>query len=116
MTTYKELIENIKEIHIVNNIINDIKESIKLDKWENIIRKNNYNWYDISAKEELTEEFIIYYKEHVKWILICNFQNLSEEFIKEYVYIRNWFMLKNNSNISSELYKKLMKLLEKIIL
>jgi hypothetical protein len=62
MITYTELLKEIKEINIVNYIINDVKKSNQLDKWDEFLENKFYEWDIISDKhlvKTLLENFKI---------------------------------------------------------
>ena len=45
---------------------------------------DNLNWYDISNKYILSENFIRKYKNKVFWTYISIYQKLSDDFIREF--------------------------------
>ena len=106
MITFQELVDEIKEINIVYNIINNVKEGQLLDeldkiiKWNEIIRKYNNNWEKISQHATLSEDFIREYQDKVLWWLITYNQELSEDFIREFQDYVDWYGICQYQNIS----------------
>ena len=86
----------------VKNIIKWINEGFN----ENYTVKNlpnNINkiyWDFISQYQELSENFIIKYKDYVNWNYISIFQNLSESFIIKYKNEVNWSNISINQKLS----------------
>ena len=108
--SYTELLKGIKEINIVNNIINNVKESQKLDKWDNII--NMYKklenellmsrglWYNISLHIFLPLDFIRKYHNKVNWYQISKCQRLDEEIIREFQHKIYWVYIGKRKKLS----------------
>lgn len=47
--------------------------------------KFNSHWFEISKNQEVSENFILKYREHIHWQQVAEHQKLSEYFIKRYL-------------------------------
>ena len=49
-----------------------------------LLKKYNGNWQNISKHQTLSEDFIREFKDKVNWYWISRYQTLSEDFIREF--------------------------------
>lgn len=111
---YNFLLEKVKEKYIVNYILNlsyiqelnDYKEKLEI--------KYLYNWKKISNKENLSEDFIYFFKEKIYFKSLSFNRNikLSKEFIINNVDLLNWnglsiFQNLNYKEITDKFNKKI---------
>jgi hypothetical protein len=74
------------EVIVDNIIIKDFCQKASeefLDKHLIPNCKNNYIWYSISKRKNLSEDFMRKYKDKLNWTKILSYQQLSEEFLTE---------------------------------
>ena len=64
---------------------------------------NNQDWFILSHKRILSEDFIREFQDKVFWNVISHYQKLSEHFIIEYQDKINSNCLSGNDNISDEI-------------
>ena len=68
--------------------IKDIKNKISWEEYYN----PDFNWSDFNfyRNNQLSEDFIIEFKDKVWWRYITSTQKLSEQFIRKYNYRMDW--------------------------
>ena len=81
----------------INYIINN---QIILFKFIQI--HTNVNWYDVSYKYILSENFIRKFQNKVNWDYISKYQILSENFIGEFQDKVNWWYILNFQKLSEK--------------
>ena len=81
----------------INYIINN---QIILFKFIQI--HTNVNWYDVSYKYILSENFIRKFQNKVNWDYISEYQILSENFIGEFQDKVNWWYILNFQKLSEK--------------
>jgi len=67
---------------------------------------NNWNWFEISRYQCLTEPFIREFKNNVGWSYISEFQTLSENFIKEFQDKVDWHWISYRPELSEDFIKE----------
>ena len=69
--------------------------------------KNNQpiNWYYISSRQKLSEEFIREFVDKVNWFYISESQKLSNKFIKKFKDKVNWNYISREQKLSHNLIK-----------
>jgi hypothetical protein len=60
------------------------------------------NWFYISKRCVLSEEFIREFANEVFWDEISDYQILSEEFIREFQHLLNWHAISSKQNLSDD--------------
>src|SRR5688572_15928368 len=90
--------------HNINNIINEyVKEIERGDLYnlrDELLKKYNNKWYDISYYQKLSESFIREFKDYVYWLGISKYQKLSESFIREFKDYVDWYGISRKQNLS----------------
>ncbi len=77
---------------------------------------NPADWYEISRFQNLSESFIIEFKDHVHWRCIWVYQTLSEAFIVKHAKKEDWFFIGQNKNLQRDFLNKYYPLLRKGLL
>ena len=110
MITYTELVEEIKEINIVNKIMSDVKHTMKLRGFEKIIKKWGDDWNFMYEYIKLPEDFLRYYTWNCRtefwWKKIWSRQKVSEQFIRDYIDKVDWKLISQYQELSVEFLKE----------
>ena len=105
------------EIRITSDNVNYILLTIKLKESDlrNIVEKyrDKVDWCWISARQNLSEDFIREFQDKVDWGEISSNQKLSEEFIREFCDKVDWVWISSNQNLSVEFKIEMKKYLDK---
>ena len=88
-------------------IIDLAKAMCKYYGKENEIEINDESsWWNISAYDELSEEFIEKYADRVDWDCISKYQKLSEQFIERHKDKVNWYYISMYQELSEKFIEK----------
>ena len=107
----KQEIQELIEKEQLNCLIEEFKDEVdwywisaKQKLSEEFIRefKNEVNWHCISCYQKLSEDFIREFQDQVSWILISAYQKLSEDFIREFEDKLNWDYISFCQKLSEE--------------
>lgn len=107
------------KLKLTSKELEKFENDIMLDNWnwrtisqykslsEDFIRKyqDKVNWEDISYHQKLSEDFIIEFKDKVCWKNICKSQDLSDEFIKEYRFNLTDLLIMSHQKLSENILR-----------
>jgi hypothetical protein len=92
---------NFSKIKIENNI-----SRLPFNIVRDIDSVISFNWYNISYRQRLSEDFIREFQDKVAWDSISDSQNLSEKFIREFQDKVYWGIISANQILSEDFIRK----------
>jgi hypothetical protein len=61
-----------------------------------------WDWIYISKEINLSDDFIVAFKENLNWTTISIHQDLSEDFIRKYQHLLNWQFISRDQELSND--------------
>jgi hypothetical protein len=84
----------------MNDYRNDLLKRVGIEKLESEL--GVFDWIYISKEINLSDDFIVAFKENLNWTSISIHRKLSEDFIRKYQHLLNWHIISRDQKLSDD--------------